>query len=87
MNISLSPELEQFINHQIESGLYTTANEVISESLKLLSNQETLQSLRTHRLDQAIDIGLHASAIGEKFSAKESYDRLKKKIDNISKVI
>ncbi|MEA5503329.1 type II toxin-antitoxin system ParD family antitoxin [Halotia wernerae UHCC 0503] len=34
MNVSLTPELEQFIQTQIESGKYATAAEVIVDALK-----------------------------------------------------
>ena len=29
MNVSLTPELERYINQKIESGLYQTASEVV----------------------------------------------------------
>jgi antitoxin ParD1/3/4 len=31
MNVSLTPELERYINKKIESGLYQTASEVVRE--------------------------------------------------------
>ena len=34
MNVSLSPELEQFVNEQIKSGHYRTPSEVINDALK-----------------------------------------------------
>ncbi|MEM8721160.1 MAG: GUN4 domain-containing protein [Cyanobacteria bacterium P01_G01_bin.39] len=42
MNISLSPELEQFIQQQIQSGKYSSPDEVFTEALDLLKqrNQE-----------------------------------------------
>ena len=36
MNISLTPELEAFIQAQLESGLYHSQSEVIREGLRLL---------------------------------------------------
>ncbi|MEN2383759.1 MAG: type II toxin-antitoxin system ParD family antitoxin [Gloeotrichia echinulata IR180] len=37
MNLSLTPELEQFIQSQIESGKYATAAEVILDALKVFA--------------------------------------------------
>ena len=85
MNISLTPELEQFINAKVSSGMYTSASEVIRESLRLLHTYEDLQSQRIKQLNQAIEVGLEQLNTGNKISAKDSYDKLKKKINKISK--
>lgn len=36
MNISLNPELEQLIQSQLKTGKYKTAEQVLSEALRLL---------------------------------------------------
>ena len=47
MNISLTPELEQFVADKVNSGMYKTSSEVIREGLRLLKERdERLQSLR-----------------------------------------
>ncbi|MEW5813915.1 MAG: type II toxin-antitoxin system ParD family antitoxin [Spirochaetota bacterium] len=40
MNISLTPELDNWINKQVQNGLYHSASEVIREGLRLLMRQE-----------------------------------------------
>ena len=40
MNVSLTRELEQFIQGKVESGLYNNASEVIREGLRLLKEQD-----------------------------------------------
>lgn len=85
MNISLTPELEQFINAKVNSGMYTSASEVIRESLRLLHTYEDLQSQRIKQLNQAIDVGLTQLNTGNTVLAKDSYDKLKKKINKIAK--
>lgn len=40
MNVSLTPRLEQFIKHQVESGLYGNASEVIREALRLMVRRD-----------------------------------------------
>lgn len=85
MNISLTPELEQFVNAKVNSGMYTSASEVIRESLRLLHTYEDLQNHRIKELNQAIDIGFNQLNAGNKISAKSSYNKLKKKINKIAK--
>lgn len=36
MNVSLTPELEQFVRRKVESGLYGNASEVVRDALRLL---------------------------------------------------
>lgn len=83
MNVSLTPELENFVQSKVDSGLYTSASEVIRESLRLMHTYDDLQKQRIDQLNQAIDIGLEQLKKGQKVSAKEAYQRLKKKITTI----
>jgi antitoxin ParD1/3/4 len=43
MNISLTPELEQFVQGKVESGLYNNASEVIREGLRLLKESDEVR--------------------------------------------
>jgi antitoxin ParD1/3/4 len=83
MNVSLTPELEHFVQEKVESGFYTSASEVIRESLRLMHTYDDIQKQRISQLNQAIEAGLNYS--GEKIPAAESYMRLKNKIDSIAK--
>ena len=40
MNISLTPQLEAIVQKKVESGLYTSASEVLREALRLLVDKE-----------------------------------------------
>jgi antitoxin ParD1/3/4 len=40
MNVSLTPQLEEFVRRKVESGLYNNASEVIRESLRLLIERD-----------------------------------------------
>lgn len=85
MNVSLTPELEHFIQDKVNSGMYTSASEVIRESLRLLHTHDNLQNQRIKQLNQAIDIGLQQLSIGKKVPAHETYDRMKQKINKLAK--
>lgn len=42
MNISLTPELEQFVQSTVKNGMYSSASEVILAALQLLKEREFL---------------------------------------------
>ncbi len=53
MNVSLTPELEEWIRKQVESGRYASASEVVREALRLMdANQRRL------RLERSFDDAL-----------------------------
>jgi antitoxin ParD1/3/4 len=85
MNISLTPELEHFVQDKVNSGMYTSASEVIRESLRLLHTHDDLQNQRIKQLNQAIDIGLQQLNAEKKVPAHESYNRMKQKINKLAK--
>lgn len=85
MNISLTPELERFVQDKVSSGMYTSASEVVRESLRLLHTHDDLQAQRIKQLNQAIDVGMQQLNSGKKIPARESFDRMKKKINKIAK--
>ena len=43
MNVSLTPELEQFVDGKVKSGLYNNASEVIREGLRLLKEHDEIR--------------------------------------------
>ena len=43
MNVSLTPELERFVDEKVESGLYNNASEVVRESLRLLKEHDEIR--------------------------------------------
>lgn len=49
MNVSLTPELEQYIRHKVDSGLYGNASEVVREALRLLVGQEAGSASQSRR--------------------------------------
>ena len=40
MNVSLTPELERFVQEKVHSGRYISASEVVREALRLLRSEE-----------------------------------------------
>jgi antitoxin ParD1/3/4 len=60
MNVSLTPELEELVNERVRSGLYSSASEVVSESLRLLKEHDEFRQSRLTELRAEIQIGLDA---------------------------
>jgi len=58
MNVSLTPELEQFVQGKVNTGLYYSASEVVREGLRLLQERDQLQQLRLQELRQEIQVGM-----------------------------
>ena len=46
MNVSLTPELEKFVNEKVKSGLYNSASEVLRESLRLLKEHDRFKEIQ-----------------------------------------
>ncbi|MDZ8108880.1 MAG: type II toxin-antitoxin system ParD family antitoxin [Nostoc sp. DedQUE12a] len=58
MNVSLSQELEKWVQSKVESGMYTSASEVIREGLRLLKEQDALKAIRLEELRRQIQLGI-----------------------------
>ena len=46
MNISLTKELESYLQKKVRSGLYTSVSEVVREGLRLLQDQDRTKAAR-----------------------------------------
>lgn len=85
MNISLTPELEKYVQDKVSCGMYTSASEVIRESLRLMHTYDDIQKQRIAQLNQAIDIGMEQLSQNKGIEGKYSRAKMKKKIDEIAK--
>ena len=54
MNISITPELEQFVHTKVKSGMYQSASELFREALRLLAERDELRRKRLKKPDQEI---------------------------------
>ena len=65
LNVSLTPELEQFVQSRVASGLYQTASEVIREGLRLLEERERAREAALEELRAKIRRGAEQADRGE----------------------
>lgn len=58
LNVSSPPELENRVREHVESGLYSSASEVIREALRLLEAYQGVQAANLAALKADIDQGV-----------------------------
>jgi antitoxin ParD1/3/4 len=58
MNVSLTNEMEQWVQRKVETGLYSSASEVVREALRALHAKETRNSQKITHLRDTIQEGL-----------------------------
>jgi antitoxin ParD1/3/4 len=58
MNVSLTPELEQFVQSRLASGRYQTASEVVREGLRLLEEREEARATALSEIRAKIRRGI-----------------------------
>lgn len=77
MNVSLTPELESWVDEKVRSGRYASASEVIREALRLLEVQELAKQKRLAQVREKIDRGLQQLDQGKGISPEEARSGLR----------
>lgn len=72
MNVSLTPELERFVEGKVESGLYNNASEVVREGLRLLKEQDEIRA----KCREQIERGWLQAQAGRVVDGEEVFRRL-----------
>ena len=80
MNISLKPEYAQFIRSQIETGNYTSVDEVIDQAFQLLLERER----RLAELRQKVAVATEQIANGQVTDGDAVFAKLQAKISRIA---
>lgn len=65
MNISVTPELAQFVEKRVSAGRYHTASEVFREGLRLLEVEEKKRDLELASLKRHLKEGAQQAQRGE----------------------
>ena len=83
MNISLTPELERRIAEKVESGLYTTASEVVREALRLLflEGEDSYRRSMKAWLRAEVEEGLAEIERGDWVDGDEAYRQVTETIE------
>jgi antitoxin ParD1/3/4 len=79
MNVSLTPELEEFVQAKVESGRYNSASEVVREALRLLEDHERARAAQLAEFNQELGRRLASLDHGESADPAQARTRLQKK--------
>jgi antitoxin ParD1/3/4 len=77
MNVSLTPELEQFVHSRVASGLYQTASEVVREGLRLLEEREQARATALEELRAKIRRGIEQADRGELLDGDAVFEEIR----------
>ena len=81
MNVSLTPELERFVDAKVESGLYNNASEVVREGLRLLKEQDEVRV----RWREQIERGWQEAQAGRVVDGPVAMARIKQRLTRSKK--
>lgn len=84
MNISLPKELENYVNQKVSSGWYTSASEVIRESLRVMLIYDDIKKQQVIKLNKEIQAGIEQAHSNKIVSATQVYSSLKNRIEKES---
>jgi antitoxin ParD1/3/4 len=79
MNVSLTPELEKYVQNKVESGRYTSASEVVREALRLLEQKEQEREQALKEFQAKLDEGLAELEAGDLMDGEEVFARIREK--------
>ena len=82
MNVSLTRELEDFVNGLVQSGMYFSASEVVRYGLRLVKEQESLKVAKLNELRAEIMLGVEDLRAGRSqtfYSGDEVYEEIVKR--------
>lgn len=80
MNVSLTPQLEQFVREKVDSGRYLSASEVVREGLRLLEERDHVQQMKLETLRRELMIGVEQIERGEVVDADDVFAELEEDI-------
>lgn len=78
MNVSLTPELEQYVANKLKSGSYASQSEVVREGLRLLMERDRTLEARLAQLRDDIAIGLEEARLGKLLDGDEVFDEIRR---------
>lgn len=70
--MSLTPELDKFVEAQLATGRYQSASEVFREGLRLLQEREEQRQAALDEVRKKIREGLDAAKRGELFDGEDA---------------
>jgi len=79
MNVSLTPELENFVQTKVSSGRYNSASEVVREALRLLEEHDKARAVQLEEFRSQLDRRLASLDRGKGVDGEAVFAQLRKK--------
>ena len=79
MNVSLTVELEKFVNAKVQTGRYNSASEVVREALRLMEERDQARAAQLGEFNKELGRRLAALDQGDQVDPAEARDRLRRK--------
>jgi len=79
INVSLTPELEQFVQAKVANGRYNSASEVVREALRLLEEHEKARTKQLAEFNKELGRRLASLDRGESVDPATARARLQRK--------
>jgi antitoxin ParD1/3/4 len=77
MNVSLTPELQHFVESRVATGRYQTASEVVREGLRLLEERERARDTALEELRAKIKLGIAQADRGEFTDGESVFEEIR----------
>lgn len=77
VNVSITPELDAFLQSRVESGRYQTTSEVVREALRLLERQERERDEAFQQLKAKLERGAAQAEAGELIDGDEVFEEMR----------
>ena len=87
MNVSLTPELEEFVSSKVKAGLYRSNSEVVRQGLRLLIEREQVLEARLGELRAEVKEGLDQARRGELIPVEEIEKRLESRAKETAELV
>jgi len=79
VNVSLTPELENFVSAKVGSGRYNSASEVVREALRLLEEHDSARAAQLAEFNGELARRLNSLDSGETVDPLKARARLERK--------
>lgn len=79
MNVSLTPELENFVQTKVQSGRYNSASEVVREALRLLEDHDKALTAQLNEFRSEVDRRLASLDRGEGVDGTTVFTQIREK--------
>jgi antitoxin ParD1/3/4 len=84
LTITLTPELETFVQERVASGRFATAGEAVREGLHLLEEREHEREAVLTELQQEIEISVEQAKAGQVSDGRTFFEGLRQQIRSAS---